>query len=81
MKDLLDDIGARVLLFIAFLLAFGSVIGGAWVLFGYYIPHKKDKLYPGVAIFVQNLAIFIRSVDVLVFFFDSIFFLFHFLAH
>lgn len=60
--DLLYYIGARVLLFIAFLLAFGAVIGGAWVLFGYYIPYKKDKLYPGVAIFVQNLAIFIRFV-------------------
>ena len=58
-----DNLGARILLFIAFLLAFGAVIGGAWVLFGYYIPYKKDTLYPGVAIFVQNVAIFIRFVD------------------
>ena len=55
-------IGARVLLFVAFLMAFGSVIGGAWVFFGYYIPYKKDTLYPGVAVFVQNLLIFIRFV-------------------
>jgi len=55
-------IGARIILFIAFLLAFGSLIGGAWVLFGYYVPYKNDKLYPGIAIFIQNLAIFIRFV-------------------
>ncbi|CAF3328105.1 unnamed protein product [Rotaria sp. Silwood1] len=46
--------GARIILFIAFLLAFGSVIGGAWVLFGYYVPYKSDKLYPGIAIFISS---------------------------
>ncbi|CAF3894117.1 unnamed protein product [Rotaria sp. Silwood2] len=55
-------VGARIILFIAFLLAFGSVIGGAWVLFGYYVPYKSDKLYPGIAIFSQNLAIFISTL-------------------
>jgi hypothetical protein len=43
-------------------MAFGSLIGGAWVLFGYYVPYKSEKIYPGVAIFSQNLAIFIRFV-------------------
>lgn len=56
------SVGARIILFIAFLLAFGSLIGGAWVFFGYYIPYKKNVLYPGIAIFIQNLAIFIRCV-------------------
>ncbi|CAF0858753.1 unnamed protein product [Adineta ricciae] len=57
------QVGARIILFIAFLLAFGSLIGGAWVLFGYYIPYKSsDKIYPGIAIFCQNLAIFISTV-------------------
>ena len=55
-------IGARIILFIAFLLAFGALIGGAWVLFGYYVAYKKDPIYPGVAVFVQNLAIFLRFV-------------------
>ena len=54
--------GARIVLFIAFLLAFGALIGSAWVLFAYYIPYKKDVLYPGFAIFGQNVAIFLRSV-------------------
>jgi hypothetical protein len=57
-------VGARIILFIAFLLAFGSLIGGAWVLFGYYIPYKKETIYPGIAIFLHNLAIFIRFVPI-----------------
>ncbi|CAF1575566.1 unnamed protein product [Rotaria magnacalcarata] len=58
----IGQVGARIILFIAFLLAFGSVIGGAWVLFGYYVPYKHDKIYPGIAIFSQNLAIFISTL-------------------
>lgn len=77
-NQIFDFVGARIILFIAFLLAFGSLIGGAWVLFGYYIPYKKDTLYPGIAIFIQNLAIFIRFVWYLFFF---IFYLFYFSAH
>lgn len=50
------------MLFLAFLLAFGALIGSAWVLFAYYIPYKKEVLYPGFAIFGQNVAIFLRSV-------------------
>ncbi|CAF0877021.1 unnamed protein product [Adineta steineri] len=58
----MGQVGARIMLFISFLLAFGSLIGGAWVLFGYYVPYKSDKLYPGIAIFSQNLAIFISTL-------------------
>jgi hypothetical protein len=54
--------GARIILFIAFLLAFGALIGGGWVLFGYYVAYNKSPIYPGIAIFTQNLAIFIRFV-------------------
>jgi len=67
-------VGARVVLFVAFLMAFGSLIGGAWVLFGYYVPYKSEKIYPGIAIFSQNLAIFIRFV----FFFSYFNYLFSF---
>jgi len=58
-------IGARLFLFLSFLLAFGSLIASAWVLFGGYIYYKKEKLYPGIAIFNQNLAIFMRYVTLL----------------
>ncbi len=55
-------IGARLFLLFSFILVFGSLIASAWVLFSYYIPHRKEKLYPGFAIFGQNLAIAIRLV-------------------
>ncbi|CAF2466510.1 unnamed protein product [Rotaria sp. Silwood2] len=58
----LGQIGARFVLFISFLLVFGSFIASAWVLFGYYVTYKKDRLYPGLAIFVQNLAILISTL-------------------
>lgn len=62
MEILLDIVGARVILFLSFLMAFGAVIGGAWILFAVYVKDHSDKIYPGVAIFVQNLLIFLRSV-------------------
>ena len=62
MKSNICFSGARIILFIAFLLSFGALIGGAWVLFGYYVAYKKDPIYPGIAVFVQNLAIFLRFV-------------------
>jgi hypothetical protein len=58
-------IGARLFLFFSFLLAFASLIAGAWVLFGGYIYYKKEKLYPALAIFSQNLAIFMRYIKLL----------------
>ncbi|CAF0773361.1 unnamed protein product [Adineta steineri] len=58
----LGQFGARSLLFISFLLAFGSLIASAWLLFGYYISHKQGNLYPIVMIFVQNLIIFISTL-------------------
>ncbi|UJR22980.1 hypothetical protein I4U23_026007 [Adineta vaga] len=58
----LNQFAARSLLFISFLLAFGSLIASAWLLFGYYIFHKKDTIYPGIVIFSQNLAIFISTL-------------------
>ena len=54
--------GARLFLFFSFLFLFGSLIASAWVLFGYYISSKRSTFYPGLAIFIQNLAIFIRFV-------------------
>lgn len=54
---------ARLFLLFSFILLFGSLIASAWVLFGFYLPSKKMNLYPGIAIFGQNLAIAIRLVD------------------
>ncbi|CAM2718672.1 unnamed protein product [Rotaria socialis] len=59
-------IGARLILFISFIFVFGSFIASVWVLFGYYVAYKKERLYPGLAIFGQNLAILIRYVITLI---------------
>ncbi|CAF1199387.1 unnamed protein product [Adineta ricciae] len=49
---------ARAVLFLSFLLVFGSVIAGAWIMIALYmIPNAKD-IYPGVALFIQTLLIF-----------------------
>ncbi|KAK7904842.1 hypothetical protein WMY93_017449 [Mugilogobius chulae] len=50
--------GARVWLFIGFMLAFGSLIASMWILFGGFVVPKKPVVYPGIAIFFQNAFIF-----------------------
>uniref|UniRef100_A0A8D3DIB0 Transmembrane protein 50A n=1 Tax=Scophthalmus maximus TaxID=52904 RepID=A0A8D3DIB0_SCOMX len=46
--------GARVWLFIGFMLAFGSLIASMWILFGGFVVPQKPVVYPGIAIFFQN---------------------------
>nr|KAF6476595.1 transmembrane protein 50B [Rousettus aegyptiacus] len=49
--------GARVWLFIGFMLMFGSLIASMWILFGAYVTQNID-VYPGLAVFFQNALIF-----------------------
>jgi len=65
----LGPYGARIWLFVGFLLSFGSLIASAWVLFGPYVADnvandKGDKLpvAPGVSVFMQNLFIFLAAM-------------------
>jgi len=61
----LGTYGARIWLFIGFLLAFGSLIASAWVLFGPYVANNIDPkipVGPGVSIFLQNLFIFFGAM-------------------
>nr|XP_042913597.1 transmembrane protein 50A-like [Parasteatoda tepidariorum] len=51
--------GARVWLFLGFVLGFGSLIGSCWILFGLYVIPMKDPQGPGVAVFLQNIFIFL----------------------
>ncbi|XP_063515893.1 transmembrane protein 50B isoform X3 [Pongo pygmaeus] len=51
--------GARVWLFIGFMLMFGSLIASMWILFGAYVTQNTD-VYPGLAVFFQNALIFFR---------------------
>ncbi len=59
--------GARLWFFLGFLMGFAALIGAGWILFGEYMnaqnPSFKPTItYPGVAIFIQNLFIFIASL-------------------
>ncbi|XP_031468595.1 transmembrane protein 50B isoform X3 [Phasianus colchicus] len=49
--------GARVWLFIGFMLMFGSLIASMWILFGAYVT-QNINVYPGLAVFFQNALIF-----------------------
>lgn len=60
--------GARIWFFFGCLMGFGSLIGASYILFGEYVapPEKSEfkpgSTYPGVAIFLQNLFIFMASL-------------------
>ncbi|XP_032156769.1 transmembrane protein 50A isoform X2 [Sapajus apella] len=54
----LGQTGARIWLFIGFMLAFGSLIASMWILFGGYVAKEKVVVYPGIAVFFQNAFIF-----------------------
>ncbi|XP_074655036.1 transmembrane protein 50B-like [Tubulanus polymorphus] len=55
--------GARVWLFIGFLLGFGSLIAASWILFGHYVVLAQGKdAWPGIAVFLQNALIFFSSL-------------------
>ncbi|XP_071800935.1 transmembrane protein 50A-like [Asterias amurensis] len=56
--------GARVWLFIGFLMAFAGLIAASWILFGPYVVHPPNDgdPYPGVAIFLQNFLIFMSGI-------------------
>jgi hypothetical protein len=50
--------GARIWLFVGFVLGFSSIIAATWILFAaYLLPTTVRALYPGVALFLQNLLI------------------------
>ncbi|MED6238228.1 hypothetical protein ATANTOWER_013523, partial [Ataeniobius toweri] len=53
--------GARLWLFVGFMMMFGSFIGSVWILFGAYVVPKKD-VAPGLAVFFQNAFIFFSSL-------------------
>ena len=54
-------------MFVSFILAFAGLLGSGWILFGLYVvPDRAGSLpheqWPGVALLLQNLLIFARSV-------------------
>lgn len=58
----LGPCGALGWLFVGFAIGFASLIAAGWILFvAYVIPDKPHKSY-GVAIFIQNLLIFLSGL-------------------
>jgi len=55
-------VAARVILFLSFLFVFGSLIAGSWILIALYIIPNAKNVYPGVALFLQSLFIFISTL-------------------
>ncbi len=51
---------ARIWIFIAFLINFGSLIGSIWMFFAYYVAEGRN-IKPGLSILLQNLFIFIST--------------------
>ncbi|KAA0202288.1 hypothetical protein HAZT_HAZT005720 [Hyalella azteca] len=58
----LGSYGARIWLFLGLMISFGSLIGSCWILFDGYVVAGFTPVYPGVAVFLQNLFIFFSSV-------------------
>jgi len=60
----LGQTGARIWMLIGFLLAFGSLIGSMWILFGVFVVNPADGrvVNPGVSIFLQNAFIFFSTM-------------------
>ncbi|XP_038575678.1 transmembrane protein 50B-like isoform X1 [Micropterus salmoides] len=54
--------GARLWLFIGFMMMFGSLIASIWILFGGYVVPKKEVVAPGLAVFFQNAFIFFSTL-------------------
>ncbi|KAM6986656.1 transmembrane protein 50B [Aplochiton taeniatus] len=53
--------GARLWLFLGFMMMFGSLIASIWILFGAYVMPKKE-VAPGLAVFFQNAFIFFSTL-------------------
>ena len=53
--------GARIWVFVAFLLSFGSLIGAFWIFFDYYVSQER-AFTPGLQILLQNILIFGASL-------------------
>lgn len=53
--------GARLWLFIGFMMMFGSLIASIWILFGGYVVPNKE-VAPGLAVFFQNAFIFFSTL-------------------
>ncbi|KAJ8004592.1 hypothetical protein DPEC_G00137890 [Dallia pectoralis] len=60
-EDCFGQTGARLWVFVGFLMMFGSLISAIWILFAAYVVPEKS-VYPGLAVFFQNTLIFFSTL-------------------
>uniref|UniRef100_A0A5K3FED4 Transmembrane protein 50B n=1 Tax=Mesocestoides corti TaxID=53468 RepID=A0A5K3FED4_MESCO len=53
-----NSVCGKVLVFLGMLINFATIIAATWVMFASYVVGNKKHVWPGVAIFLQNLFIF-----------------------
>lgn len=58
-EGFLGQNGARIWLFLGFVLGFASMIASIWILFAAYIFASNVSVLPGLGLFTQNLFIFL----------------------
>jgi len=54
--------GARIWLFLGFVMGFASIIASCWILFADFVAVENIRSWPGVALFLQNSFIFISNL-------------------
>eukprot|EP00127_Corallochytrium_limacisporum_P007525 Clim_evm47s253 gene=Clim_evmTU47s253 len=53
---------ARAWLLMGFILLFSGIISSAWIMFADYIVPGSDKQWTGIALFLQNVLIFLAAL-------------------
>lgn len=60
--DSVNPRAAKACLLIGFILGFTALTGSVWILISEYASAKYAKAYPGVALLIQNILIFLGSL-------------------
>uniref|UniRef100_A0A6G1S775 Transmembrane protein 50A n=1 Tax=Aceria tosichella TaxID=561515 RepID=A0A6G1S775_9ACAR len=60
--DTVNPRAAKACLLVGFILGFSALTGSVWVLISEYASSKHTNAYPGVALLLQNILIFLGSL-------------------
>jgi hypothetical protein len=60
--DTVNPRAAKACLLVGFILGFSALTGSVWILISEYASGKYENPYPGVAVLLQNILIFLGSL-------------------
>lgn len=60
--DSVNPRAAKACLLVGFILGFSALTGSVWILISEYASNKYTNAYPGVALLIQNILIFLGSL-------------------